>query len=167
MRVLSVVVMFFLLVGVAGAQGQIGRPVGNLAQVMRGAFFPNANLIFDVQMRDPEAPPETTAADGTVSNTFSSIYTGWQTVENAALMLSEGSTLIALQGRLCQNGRPVPTETYEWQKYAREMAAVGWDIYQAALLKDQAQVAELTNNLAAACENCHLVYRDKADRCIP
>ena len=32
------------------------RPAGTLAQVMRGIYFPNANLIFDVQQRDPAAP---------------------------------------------------------------------------------------------------------------
>jgi len=29
------------------------RPTGTLAQVMRGIYFPNANLIFDVQQNDP------------------------------------------------------------------------------------------------------------------
>ena len=165
MRVLSVVFALVFLAAVATAQAPTAYPVGNLAQVMRANYFTQSNIIFDVQIRDPEAPRETNA-DGTVTSTFSSIYTGWQVVENAALMLAEGTTLITLPGRLCQNGRPVPAG-YEWQKYAREMAAVGWDVYQAAKLKDQALVSELTNNLAGACENCHSVYRDKPDRCIP
>ncbi len=170
MRVFIVVTVLVLLVGVAGAQAPSAYPVANLAQVMRANYFTQSNIIFDVQMRDPEAPKEANA-DGTVSSTFSSIYKGWEVVENAGLMLAEGSTLITLPGRLCQNGRPVPAG-YEWQKYAREMAAVGWDIYQAAKLKDQARVSELTNDLAEACANCHMVYRDNdvADgpgRCIP
>ena len=125
MRLFSVVIVLFLLVGVAGAQAPTAYPVANLAQVMRSTYFPNANTIFDVQMRDPDAPQETTGSDGTVSSTFSSIYTCWQLVENAGLMLAEGATLITMPGRLCENGRPVPAG-YEWQKYAREMAAVGW-----------------------------------------
>jgi hypothetical protein len=32
------------------------KPTGTLAQVMRGIYFPNANLIFDVQQNDPGAP---------------------------------------------------------------------------------------------------------------
>ncbi len=162
------VVLFTLLLVPGGvvAQAPIGYPVANLAQVMRSTYFPNANIIFDVQMRDPEAPAETTAADGTVSSTFSSIYTGWQLVENAGLMLAEGSTLITMPGRLCQNGRPVPAG-YDWQKYAREMTAAGWAVYQAAKERNQERVAELTNDIATGCANCHSVYRDKEDRCIP
>ncbi len=148
------------------AQAQIGYPIANLAQVMRSTYFPNANTIFDTQMQDPGAPPDTTNADGTVSSTFASIYTGWQLVENAGLMLAEGSTLITMPGRLCQNGRPVP-EGYEWQKYARGMAAVGWAVYQAAKERNLEGVAELTNDLAIGCANYHSVYRDKDDRCIP
>ena len=155
-----------LLVGVVGAQAPTTYPVANLAQVMRSTYFPNANIIFDVQMRDPGAPPETTSSDGTVSSTFSSINTGWQRVENAGLMLAEGATLITMPGRLCQNGRPVPAG-YDWHKYAREMAATGWEVYQAAKARDKARVAELTNGLATGCANCHSVYRDKDDRCIP
>ncbi len=166
MRVFSVVIVLFLLVTVVMAQAPPAYPVANLAQVMRSNYFPNANIVFDVQMRDPDAPRETTAADGTVSSTFSSIYTGWQLVENAGLMLAEGSTLITMPGRLCQNGRPVPAG-YEWQKYATEMAATGWEVYQAAKARDQELVAELTNDLATGCANCHSVYRDKDDRCIP
>ena len=32
-------------------------PLGNMAQLMRGIFFPNSNLLFTVQTRDPAAPP--------------------------------------------------------------------------------------------------------------
>jgi len=127
MRMFSVAVGVSLLVAVVGAQAPTAYPVGNLAQVMRSIYFPNANIIFDVQMQDPDAPRETTAADGTVSATFSSIYTGWQLVENAGLMLAEGATLITMPERLCQNGRPVPAG-YEWQKYVRERAATGWEV---------------------------------------
>ncbi len=31
-------------------------PLGNMAQLMRGIFFPNSNLIFTVQTHDPGAP---------------------------------------------------------------------------------------------------------------
>jgi hypothetical protein len=129
---------------------------------MRGIYFPNSNIIFDTQMRDPAAPPEESGSDGTVSSTFSRIYSGWQVVENAALVLAEGASLINKQGRLCENGRMVPVQRYDWLKWSREMTEVAWDIYQASLRKDQAEVGELTNNLAQACDNCHRVYRSNA-----
>ena len=32
------------------------KPTGSLAQIMRGIYFPNSNLIFDVQQHDPAVP---------------------------------------------------------------------------------------------------------------
>ena len=166
MRVLSILFALLLVPGVVTAQAPDARPVGSLAQLMRGIFFPNANLIFDVQTRDPEAPRES-GDDGTVTSTFSGIYTGWQVVENAALALAEVTSLAGMPGRLCENGRPVPVQRYDWGRYSRGMVDTGWAVYEAARAKDRERVSELTNQLAGACENCHLAYRDKPDRCIP
>ena len=162
MRVFSICVALLVLAGSAAAQAPSAKPLGNLAQVMRGIFFPNSNIIFDVQTRDPDAPPE-----GNPDGRFSRIYTGWPVVENAALALAEATYLITMPGRLCQNGRAAPAQQYDFDKYARELRDAGFAIYQAAQLKDQARVSELTNDLAGACENCHFTYRDKPDRCIP
>ena len=158
-----IVTMIGLTAGSVGAQTSLETPpVGTLAQIMRGIYFPNSNIIFDTQMQDPAAPPEASSTGGTVSSTFSGIYTGWQVVENAALVLAEGASLINKPGRLCENGRMAPVQRYDFLKYSREMTKVGWMIYQAALEKDQAAVGELTNNLAEACDSCHRVYRSNA-----
>jgi hypothetical protein len=132
-----------------------------MAQVMRGIHFSNSNIVFDVQMRDPAEPAEARGG-GTVSNTFSGISTGWQVVGNAAIVLAEASNFINKTGRLCENGRYAPVERYDWLKWSRALGASAWNIYQAALEKDQAAVGELTNNLAEACDNCHRVYRNNA-----
>ena len=162
MRVAFVMMMLCVTAGGAAAQTSLETaPVGTMAQIMRGIYFPNSNIIFDVQMRDPAEPPEAREG-GTVSSTFSGIYTGWQVVENAALVLAEASSLINKTGRLCENGRYAPVERYDWLKWSRELGETAWDIYQAALEKDQAAVGELTNNLAGACDNCHRVYRSNA-----
>ena len=164
MRVAFVLLMIGMTAASTAAQTALETaPVGTMAQVMRGIYFPNSNIIFDVQMRDPAEPPTAGAeAGGTVSNTFSGIYTGWQVVENAALVLAEASSLINKTGRLCENGRYAPVERYDWLKWSRELGETAWDIYQAALEKDQAAVGELTNDLAGACDNCHRVYRSNA-----
>ena len=163
MRVAFVMMVISMTAGSAAAQTTLETaPVGTMAQVMRGIYFPNSNIIFDVQMRDPADPKVAGSGDGTVSSTFSGIYTGWQVVENAALVLSEASSLINKTGRLCENGRYAPVERYDWLKWSRELGETAWDIYQAALEKDQAAVGELTNNLAGACDNCHRVYRSNA-----
>lgn len=165
MRVaLIIVAMIGLAAGSSGAQTSLETPpVGTLAQLMRGIYFPNSNLIFDVQMRNP-GEPRGEGDDNSVSSTFAGIYTGWQVVENAALALAEGATLINKTGRFCENGRQVPVERYDWLKWSREMTEVSWDIYQAAQARDQEAVAELTNNLATACDNCHSVYRSNAQQ---
>ncbi|MDX1383573.1 MAG: hypothetical protein R3190_08020, partial [Thermoanaerobaculia bacterium] len=108
-RALLMVTICCLGATAVGAQANYEvPPVGTLAQIMRGIYFPNSNIIFDTQMRDPGAPPEERAGDNSVTSTFSGIYTGWQIVENAALVLAEGTTLINKQGRLCENGRMAP-----------------------------------------------------------
>ena len=158
-----IVAMIVSVAGNVGAQAsQETPPVGTMAQIMRGIYFPNSNIIFDTQMRDPDAPLGEAGTDNSVSTTFSRIYTGWQVVENAALVLAEGSSLIDKQGRLCENGRMAPVGRYDWMRWSREMTDVAWDIYQAALEKDQAKVGELTNDLAEACDSCHRVYRSNA-----
>ena len=166
MRIAVLVMMLIGLIGLTAgnvaAQTSLETPPGGtLAQIMRGVYFPNSNLIFDVQMRDP-AEPAKVGDDSTVSNTFSGIYTGWQIVENAALVLAEGASLINKPGRLCENGRQVPVGRYDWLMWSRQMTETSWEIYQAALRRDQAEVAEMTNNLAEACDNCHRVYRSNA-----
>ena len=159
------VAMIGLVASSAWAQTSLETPpVGTMAQVMRGIYFPNSNIIFDVQMRDPDAPAETHGTDGTVSSTFSGIYSGWQVVENAALVLAEATSLINKPGRICENGRMVPVQRYDWLKWSKEMTDVSWEIYQAALAKDQEAVGELTNNLAQACDNCHRIYRSNAQQ---
>src|SRR6516164_7125777 len=79
----------------AAAANAAPKAVGTLAQVMRGIYFPNANLLFDVQQKDPGAPPGSGAdgARGSVSEQFASIYTGWQVVENAAISIAEATDL--------------------------------------------------------------------------
>lgn len=164
MRAVCVAIaMVVLTAGSTAAQTSLETaPIATMAQVMRGLYFPNANLIFDVQMRDPAEPPGEAGADGSVSSTFSGIYTGWQVVENAALVLAEAATIINKPGRPCENGRPAPVGRYDWLKWSREMTETSWEIYQAALGKDQAAVGELTNDLAQACDNCHRIYRSNA-----
>jgi cytochrome c553 len=147
------------------------KPTGTLAQVMRGIYFPNANLIFDVQQNDPGAPKKKIDS-GSSTDTYSSAYSEWEKVENAAVALTDSVDLILLPGRACQNGKPVPLNQPDFQKFAREMREAGRAALQAARTKNQEKVSDATNNIADACSNCHEVYRDKgpADspaRCTP
>jgi len=147
--------------------------VGTLAQIMRGTFFPNANLIFDVQAKDPAAPSgKKNEAGGGASATFANIYTGWQVVENAAIVLAESSDLLMYPGRLCQNGKPVPIGRADWARYVKGMKDAGVAALQVARTKDLEKMNDATNTIADACSNCHEPFRDKGDadspaRCTP
>jgi hypothetical protein len=151
----------------------LAKPTGTLAQVMRGIYFPNANLIFDVQQNDPGVPRKSSVeTGGSATNTYGSTYSGWEMVENAAVALADGVDLILSPGRLCQNGKPVPRQQADFQKFARDMRTAGVAVLQAARTKNQEKVSDATNNLSDACSSCHEVYRDKgpADspaRCTP
>jgi hypothetical protein len=149
------------------------KPAGTLAQVMRGIYFPNANLIFDVQQNDPGAPKKKPAeTSGSATTTYGNAYTGWEVVENAAIALTDGVDLILAPGRSCQNGKPVPYRQADFQKFAGDMRKAGLAVLQAAHTKNQETVSNATNDLADACSNCHEAYRDQgpADspaRCTP
>ena len=149
------------------------RPTGSLAQIMRGIYFPNANLIFDVQQNDPAAPRKKSAEEpGSATAAYGNVYSGWESIENAAVALTDGVDLILEPGRLCQNGKPVPIQRADFQKFARDMRAAGLAVLAAARTKNQEKVSDATNNLADACSSCHEIYRDKgpadsAARCTP
>ncbi len=164
MRVFSVLVTLLLLTAVTTAQAPAREPVGNLALVMRSILFPNSNILFDTQSRDPDAPPET-RDDGTVSATFSSIYTGWGLVEAASVALAESAQLIMMPGRSCENGLPVPVGDADFQQFASDLVDVGTKAYEIAQTKNLEAMVEITNDVAGACENCHTVYRRYEDRC--
>lgn len=141
------------------AQAPAREPVGDLAQVMRAILFPNSNILFDTQSRDPDAPPEESASGGGASATFAGIYTGWPLVETAAIALAESAQLIAMEGRLCQNGKPVPLGDEAFMQYTRDLVDVGRRAYEVAQTRDLEAMSEMTNEVAGACENCHAEYR--------
>jgi hypothetical protein len=144
-------------------------PHANLAQLMRAIPFTAANIIFDAQSNDPGAPPKESSGDSATAR-FSSIYSGWQQVEQSALALSEMANLMMIPGRMCENGRPVPLDREDFRKAIIGLDQAGQAAYKAALTKNQEQVIEVSNQVTEACLACHEVYRDKEDnkdRCIP
>jgi hypothetical protein len=144
------------------APRRVVKPAGTLAQVMRGIYFPNANLIFDVQQNDPAAPRKTPeGTGGSATSVYGNAYSGWEVVENAAVALTDGVDLILEPGRLCQNGKPVPVQQADFRKFADLMRKAGLAVLAAAHTRSQEKVSDATNDLADACSSCHEVYRDK------
>jgi hypothetical protein len=156
MRVLSVLLALLFLAGVAAAQAPSPKPIGSLAQVMRGILFHSSNLLFDAQTKDID---KIDASGGTA---YAGIYSGWPAIENAAVALAEAADLIMTPGRLCSNGRPVPLQRADFVKYAQGLAEAGRAALKVAQSKNREALIEITNDVAGACENCHAVYRDVA-----
>ena len=94
-------------------------PSSNLAQLMRAVTFPNANILFNVQVKDPakDKPAMPIPFDYVIWGT--TVYYGWQAVDQAALALVETAPLFSAPGRRCENGRPVPVDRADWKQYRR------------------------------------------------
>ena len=134
--------------------------VANLAQFMRGITFPNANIIFNTQLKDPaqEKPKMPVPYDYVLwGNT---VYYGWDKIDQAALALQETSALFLLPGRRCQNGRPVPTNKADFQKFTHDLIDFAGQLYKASQSRNQETVSAMSEKLNETCANCHKVYRD-------
>jgi cytochrome c556 len=138
----STILLFLAVAAIAQAPSFKPKPVGNLKQVMRSIPLPNSDIIFSVQGKAP--------AD----------EKGWQTVENAAIAISETATLITMPGRVRSNGQPVPVQRADWIKFSQALVPAGQACYKAAQSKNQDAVSNCTDQLSEACDNCHKVYRD-------
>ena len=147
----------------AAPAGPTPKAYSNLAQVMQAIPFPASNLIFDTQSNDPAAKPAEGTGSGGATAAFSGVYGGWKAVENAAMALSETANLIMIPGRVCQNGRPVPLDRADFQKFAQGLADAGQAALKAAQSKNLDAMVEVSGTVSDACAACHEVYRDKPD----
>ena len=141
----------------------------NLLQLMRGVLYPSSNVVFAAQ---DDLSKLTPVADPSVSpNPLTSTYGGWQAVENAGLAIAESANLIALPGRVCSNGKPVPVQRADWIKYTQGLRTAGLAVYKAAQSKSQDAMVDVAGTVSDACGACHDVYREKKtgvqDRCLP
>ena len=136
-------------------------PAGTLAELMRAIAFPNANIIFNLQLKDPsnEPKPEMPVPYDYVKWGYT-IYPGWLAVDQAALALIESAPLLLTPGRLCQNGRPAPVDRADWKKFVADLVDVAQLAYKTAKARDYEGFADFSDKLTDACGNCHKVYRD-------
>jgi S-disulfanyl-L-cysteine oxidoreductase SoxD len=157
-----------LVAAASPGQARSYPPLGNMAQLMRGIFFPNSNLIFTVQTRDPGAAAKPTADNPNAGFSFvdwgAGIYGGWELVDNAALALADAAPLMLAPGIRCENGRLAPVTEPEWIKYTEELIAVSRRVYRLSQTRNQEAVAEATGDLSDACAACHGVYRESRGR---
>lgn len=135
---------------------------GNLAQLMRGVTFPNANILFNVQVKDPAKDKPAMPIPFDYPLWGATVYYGWQAVDQAALALVETAPLFLLPGRRCENGRPVPVDRADWKQYTAALVDAGRAAYAAAQTRNADAVNKVAERLNETCANCHKVYRDGA-----
>jgi hypothetical protein len=159
-----------LLIGTAMAQSPAAPPSNqlpaNLAQLMRGTFYPESNVVFAAQDVNPAEVPH--AKDPSMAtDPLQSSYGKWQAVENNALAIAEVASLLNVPGRKCANGLDVPVTNPDWVKFVQELRDAGMTAYAAAQTKDQDKMTDAAGVMTAACMHCHVKYREKrpADRC--
>ena len=152
----------FPAVQAAGGAGAVSSfaVAGNLAQLMRGVTFPNANILFNVQVKDPGKDKPAMPIPFDYVQWGSTVYYGWQVVDQAALALVETAPLFLLPGRRCENGKPVPVDRADWKQYTAALMDVGREVYKAAQTRNVDAVVKVADRLNESCANCHKVYRD-------
>ena len=134
----------------------------NMNQLMRGAFYPAANVVFSAQADNPGDVKFVPGQDPSMStDPLTSTYGGWQAVENAALALAESANLLLIPGRSCSNGVPAPTTDPAWAMFVQDVRDASMTAYKAAQAKDQDKMIEISETLSAACAGCHLKWRNR------
>jgi mono/diheme cytochrome c family protein len=144
----------------AGAGGVTLTSTANLAQFMRGVTFPNANIIFNTQVKDPGATKPVNPVPFDYVLWGATVYYGWQAVDQAALALIETTPMFMVPGRRCENGRPVPIQNADYQKFTQELIVLSRELYKTSQSRNQDALSGMSEKLNDACANCHKVYRD-------
>jgi mono/diheme cytochrome c family protein len=144
----------------SAAGGASFTATSNLAQLMRAVTFPNSNILFNVQVKDPakDKPAMPVPFDYVIWG--STVYYGWQAVDQAALALIETTPLFLVPGRRCENGRPVPVERADWKQYTSSLVDAARAAYRASQSRNVDAMNKVAEQLNETCAACHKVYRD-------
>jgi hypothetical protein len=166
---LMLVLLLLSAGGRPGAQTTPARPAGaaqqvhaDLNQLMRGVLYPAANVVFFAQADDPDEASKAGGGDPSMAtDPIQAAFGGWQAVQNAALALAESANLLAMEGRRCANGRPVPTNDPAWATFVQELRDASMQAYAAAQARDQERIFAVSETLSANCTGCHRKWRDR------
>jgi len=150
------------LVAQAPANGAGQQVHANLNQLMRGALYPAANVVFSAQIENPaDVKPIPGQDPSMATDPLTSTFGGWLAVENAALTLAESANLLSIPGRTCSSGVPVPITDPAWGAFVQQLRDASTQAYRAAQAKDQEKMIENSETLSAACAGCHRKWRDR------
>jgi hypothetical protein len=135
----------------------------DMNQLMRGALYTAANVVFSAQADDPAEGLKFIPGHDPAMSTdpLTSTFGGWVAIENAALALAESVNLMAIPGRKCSTGIPAPIKDPDWVKFAQQVRDNSMEAYAGAKAKDQAKMIEVASKLSDACSGCHRRWRDR------
>jgi len=153
----------------SAATGTESKPPANLLQVMRGIMFPESNVMFAGQKDVAKIPR---AEEPALSpDLLTSVFGGWEAVENSALALSETAVVLNVPGRTCANGTPVPVNDANWIKFVNRLRETSLEAYKSAQKKSTDDMVDAASDVSDACQMCHNYYRSNrasfAGRCAP
>jgi hypothetical protein len=87
-----------------------------------------------------------------------------EAIENSSIALAEAANLLTIPGRMCANGKPVPVQSADWQRFVQGLRDAGMASYKAAQTKDMDKMLDAADTLTNACSECHDVYREKSEQ---
>ncbi|HYR82922.1 MAG TPA: cytochrome c [Terriglobia bacterium] len=138
-------------------------PEGNLAELMRAIAFPNANIIFNLQLKDPGVQTKKPLAVSPFDYVEwgATVYPGWLAVDQAAVAIAESAPLLLTPGRRCQNGKLAPVDRADWKQYVAALVDVAKLAHRESQARKFDSFIDISEKLNDACANCHKAYRDK------
>jgi len=127
-----------------GSQPPPFKPVADVKQLMQGAIDPSADVIW-------EATGTIISKDGVLERRPKS-QAEWDTVRNAAIMLTESGNLLMMT--------PRAKDGDVWMKRSQEMIDTGLAAWKAAEAKNVDQLFTIGGDVYEACSHCHQEYMD-------
>lgn len=118
-----------VLAGSAATQVSRFKPVASVTQLMQAMVIPASSALFNVP-RDPPADK-----------------TEWTEVRHHAIVLAESGNLLLIGDRA--------QDSEVWAATSRALAEAGEAALKAAQARDVDTIAEVGNQIIAACESCH------------
>ncbi|OLC51656.1 MAG: hypothetical protein AUH43_02210 [Acidobacteria bacterium 13_1_40CM_65_14] len=127
-----------------GPQPPPFKPVADVKQLMQGAIDPSADVIW-------EATGTIISKDGVLERRPKN-QAEWDTVRNAAIMLTESGNLLMMS--------PRAKDGDVWMKRSQEMIDTGVAAWKAAEAKNVDQLFTIGGDVYEACSHCHQEYMD-------
>jgi hypothetical protein len=138
------IIAIFLLIGaLSSLRGDAAQPrsievVATILQLHRAMITPASDALFGVASKRPQTEQQ------------------WVALQDDAIILAESGNLLMLGNRAKDQG--------QWMKMSRALVDAGALALRAAQAKNVDALIKSGDAIDAACENCHVPYRDRGRR---